>query len=276
MPRLAASRARTRTPAPGTPSRVPPADCPGPVVDSADVPTGGCRGSRPLAAIATPLEGFERAVTDELFDPARIEATVTLSCNRHERSTVLLGLIRHFRRHAPGLRLRSIGAGTVGGEQLKSGTCDLLIGPVPVMGETMYRRTLRTERYVLALDQNHPLAESPLTVADFDGLPHVAISFAAHWQPMYEDAFRMRGIALNTVVEVAEHGDIGGYVWDTDLVAIVPAGIADLLSPDLVVRDLPFDVGFSVDLAWTARTHRTPMFTWLRNTIAQLERDAAE
>ena len=110
-------------------------------------------------------------------------------------------------------------------------------------------------------------------MADFDGLAHVAISFAAEWQPIYENALRMRGVSLNTVVEVAEHGDIGGYVRGTDLAAIVPGRIAALFGPGLVQRELPFEVGFSVDLCWTARTHRAPLFQWVRGAVAAVVKD---
>lgn len=48
------------------------------------------------------------------------------------------------------------------------------------------------------------------------------------------------------------------------------------IAPNNLAHDLLFKVGFYVDAARTTRKHQTPMFPWLRNTIAQLERGVAE
>lgn len=225
-----------------------------------------------VKAVAGLLEGFESAISDQEFDPRHVDATVTISCNHYERVTVLPRLIRLLRKDAPGLRLRSIAANTFGGEQLKRGDCDLLIGPLPIPGEGVFTRTLSTDRYVLVMDASHPLARKSLVSKDLDGLRHVAISFAGRWEPLYTTAFQQNGIVLNAVVEVAEHGDVGGYVLETDLAAIVPERIATGLDSALIVRGLPFDVPFSIDMFWTTRTHHARLHHWVRETITQLEK----
>lgn len=215
---------------------------------------------------------FEGLVSEQAFDSQNVEGRVTLSCNHYERVTVLPSLIRFLRTKAPGLRIRSIAANTFGGEQLKRGECDLVIGPVPIQGENVFKRTLRRDRYVLVLDPDHHLAQKALSVGDMHDLPNVAISFAGHWQPLYASAFQSQGISLNTVVEVAEHGDVGGYVFGTDLVAIVPEQIAARLDTHLVMRELPFEVAFTIDMNWTTRTHRSPLHMWLRGVISRFEK----
>lgn len=233
-------------------------------------PTIRC--SNIVLAIGGLMEGFESAVFEHAFDPKSVEASFTISCNHYERVTVLPSLIRFLRLQAPGVHMSCIAANTFGGEQLKRAECDLVIGPMPIRGEGTFKRALRSDRYVMVMDASHPLAGGPLTAENIDGLPIVTISFAGRWEPLYANAFRQAGLALNTVVEVAEHGDVGGYVLGTDLVAIVPERIAAHMDAGLIVRDLPFDVPFSIDMVWTTRTHRAPLFHWLRDVIAGLEK----
>lgn len=232
-------------------------------------PTDRCRTI--VEAATGLLEEFEGVVTEQAFDPARIAATVTISCNHYERVTVLPSLIRFLRTNAPGLRLRSVAANTFGGDQLKRGECDLVMGPVPITGDGVFKRTLRRDRYVLVMDPGHPLAGKPVEGNDLNGVAIVAISFAGRWEPLYASAFRTRGIALEPVIELAEHGDVGGYVLGTDLVAIVPERIAARLDAGLIISGLPFDVPFEIDMVWTTRTHRAPLHRWLREVIAGLE-----
>lgn len=225
-----------------------------------------------VAASTELLDQFESALAPQTFDSRKISATVTLSCNHYERITVLPNLIRYLRRSAPGVRLRAIAAGTRGDEQLKRGACDLVLGPLPVEGEGIFKRTLLTDQYVMVVDPSHPLARRPLNVEDLNGLPHLGIRFSNQWEPIYTRAFDAAGITLDTCFEIAEHGDIGGYVLGTDLATIVPLRVAQSLDPRLSVRSLPVEVTFSVDMMWSARTHRAALHQWLRDVIFKLEK----
>lgn len=218
------------------------------------------------------LEEIQGIAKDTTFEPSSAQDVVTLSCNHYERMTLLPQLLRILRSEAPGLQLRVLTSHARGDEQLKRGECDLVIGPMRVSGEQVFKRRLLRDDYLCIMDPNNPLAKKPLTIESLAIAKYILIRFSGGWRPVYIHTLEAMGITIRPTIELSEYGDIGGYVRGTDLVAVVPSRMANLIDMNLAHCELPFSVPLTIDLFWTTRTHRSPLFIWLRDQIARLGR----
>lgn len=229
---------------------------------------------------ATLLETFEGLAADRTFDPGREEGRVSISCNHYERVTLLPALIGDLRRRAPGLRLRFVSSHARGEEQLKRGECDILLGPVQFVGETVFKRHVCSDTYVYVMDPRNPLAKGDLTGDRIAGARHAVVQFAGGWRPGYFGAFESLGIELQTAVELSEYGDLGAYLKGTDLIACTPRRLAERTMPGLTIRDLPIRIPLNVDMFWTTRTNTSDLFRWLRGrivaTVRETRREASD
>lgn len=221
-----------------------------------------------VAHAAKFLEEFQGVARRQSFDPASAKGLVTLSCNHYERVTILPRVIRHMRRLAPGIRLRVLSSSAVGEEQLRHGECDILLGPVQITGEHMYKRKICTDRYVCVMDRGNPLNGDGFDFDAYQSANHAVVTYVGDWQPFYLDALKARGGMIRKMVELSEYGDLEGYIASTDLVATVPGQIAEMFSDRIAKVPLPFDVPLEIDLYWTMRTHRSAMQQWVRDLIA--------
>ncbi|WP_299652029.1 LysR family transcriptional regulator [uncultured Tateyamaria sp.] len=229
---------------------------------NASIPTDRCRAIVQHAAGL--LEEFQGVATSRAFSPDTAEGLVTISCNHYERMIVLPKLINTCRAQAPNVRLRVMNSFGRGEEQLKRGECDLLMGPVNFLGEHVFKRRLLEDYYVCVMDPDNPLAQGDLTAQGLRTAKFLTVSFAGHWQPLYFANLETHGITVEPVVELAEYGDMRGYIAGTDLVAILPNRIARPMSSDLVQRPLPSAVPLALDIFWTTRTHQAPLHKWIR------------
>ncbi len=219
------------------------------------------------------LEEFQGIAGAADFDPATAEGMVTISCNHYERVTILPQVIRRLRAEAPGIRLRALNSSAIGGDQLKRGECDVLLAPMQVSGDHLYKRRIRTDEYVCIMDADNPLGQAPLSFEAYQAANHAVVTFVGNWRPLYLDALEARGTVLRPSVELSEYGDLEGYIVGTDLIATVPNRLAKRYSPKIIRRTLPFHVPLGLDLYWTIRTHQSAMQRWLRDLIADDRED---
>ena len=76
------------------------------------------------------------------FDPATAEGSVTVSCNHHERMFRHSGFLRRAQKEAPKATIHIFESAVDGKQQLKENTCDIVLGPVSILGDIYYRRKM--------------------------------------------------------------------------------------------------------------------------------------
>ncbi|WP_419907016.1 LysR family transcriptional regulator [Hoeflea sp.] len=219
------------------------------------------------------LEEFQGVARRQTFDPATARGLVTLSCNHWERVTILPHLIGRMRRLSPGINMRVLSSSAVGEEQLKRGECDILLGPVQISGEQLYKRKIGMDHYVCIMDRNNPLASGAFDFESYQSAKHVVVTYMGNWRPFYLDALDARGGSIDKVFELTEYGDLENCIADTDLIATAPNRLAEKFSNRIVRRPLPFEVSLEVDMFWTMRTHRSAMQKWMREQIIDAAAD---
>jgi DNA-binding transcriptional LysR family regulator len=207
------------------------------------------------------------------FDPATAQGTVTISCNYHERQTLIPQFCAGLRAGAPRTRLVLLDAAGHGNIHLKQNQCDIVLGPVGIVGENVYRRHILTDHYVCVTDRKHPLARSRITLSAYARAEHVFVTHSGEWQPLYFDVLKKNGIALEAAVTLPNHDSLELILAGNRLVATIPCHLARSMRGELHVAALPFHVPIPIDMHWSARTAKSGLHKWARDLLAEVARD---
>lgn len=218
-----------------------------------------------IEALASPVE----------FDLATANGTVTISCNHHERQTLIPQFTARLRAAAPGARLVLLDAAGHGSVHLKQSQCDIVIGPVGIVGENFYRRHILTDYYVAVMDRRNPLARGRVTLSAYRKAEHVFITHNGEWQPLYIDVLKAKGIVLHPAVTLPSHDCLERMLPGTSLVASIPRHLARAMPDSLHTASLPFHVPISIDMYWGARTAKSGLHKWARKLLVEVAKESA-
>lgn len=209
------------------------------------------------------------------FDPATAQGSVTISCNYHERQTLIPQFSTRLRAGAPKVRLVLLDAAGHGDVHLKQNRCDIVLGPVGVAGESFFRRHILTDHYVCLMDPANPLARGRIALSAYARAEHVFITHSGEWQPLYLEALKAREIEIEPVVSLPNHDSLERIITGTRLVATIPYHLARAMRGGLRVAALPFRVPISIDMYWSARTAKSGLHKWARGLLAEVAKACA-
>ena len=218
---------------------------------------------------------IEGLASQEKFDPAVAKGTVTISCNHHERQTLIPQFSARLRATAPHARLVLLDAAGHGNVHLKQNQCDIVLGPVGIVGESFYRRHILTDHYVCVMARANPLARGRLTLSSYCKADHVFITHNGEWQPLYIDVLKAKGIVLEPTVTLPSHDSLERIIPGTNLIAAIPHHLARAMRGGLHITPLPFNVPISIDMYWSARTAKSGLHKWARDLLAEAAKESA-
>lgn len=238
----------------------------------------GPRGMRPTAradALREPLrqalEALERAVSpDSPFDPAQADNIWRVAATDYTESTIVLPVLAALRAAAPGTRLAVLEmVPSRIARDAEQGAIDLAFHTSDDAPSGLRRRTLFTERYVLAGRAGHPRLKRRPTLAQFCQLDHVIVSpDGGGFYGVTDVALARAGLTRRVVLSVPHFLFVRSVVESTDLVAMLPSRLVRDM-PALQVVEPPVEVpGFEMSMLWHERVHRDPAHQWLRECIA--------
>ncbi|WP_417683739.1 LysR family transcriptional regulator [Roseibium sp.] len=226
-----------------------------------------------VASVREMIEAYQDLSRPRDFDPGEATGVVSISCNYYERLVILPKLMRLLRKEAPGLTVNVHQAFGVGGQQLKQGNSDFLMGPIRFNDSGLYKRRILNDEYVCIMDPANPLAEGVLDLDSYLGASHAVVTYGGNWKSNYLLEVEAKGLSLNQVLGVPSPADLGQILRGTDLISTLPSRMAGMLKKDVVVRPCPLPAPFDIDLVWTSRTHHSSMHSWVRQQIAQIAAD---
>ncbi|MBL4725226.1 MAG: LysR family transcriptional regulator [Rhizobiaceae bacterium] len=221
-----------------------------------------------VSKVQTIIASFEALVSEQPFEPASATGMVTISCNYYERTVILPSVLGQLLEYAPDLKVRVIATGTDGERQLRRGECDILMSPADVRGDEIYRKRVCDDIYCCVMDRGNTLASAKLNLVKYEKANHVFITYGGGWRPLYLDHLEDRGVAIEARIDLPSLGDLEPLLVGTDLVATIPRRMAGSFSEKLEVVDMPLKIGLSIEMYWTSRTHRSPLFIWIRQLIS--------
>jgi DNA-binding transcriptional LysR family regulator len=239
----------------------------------------GPRGMRPTARadelrepLRQALETLRAAVAPSTpFDPARSTRTWRVMASDYGESTVVLPALAGLRAAAPATRLAivELNPRTLA-RQAEQGGIDLAFHVATNAPPDLRRRSMFTERYVLAGRTDHPRLRRRPTLAQFCRLGHVIVSpDGGGFHGAADAALAERGMARHVALSVPHFLFLEAALAATDLVALVPSRLVRGRAA-LRVIDPPLEVpGFELLMLWHERVHRDPAHRWLREHVAK-------
>lgn len=239
----------------------------------------GPRGMRPTTRadelrepLRDALQALERAVAPSRpFDPARASQTWRVVASDYSESTILLPALAGLRAAAPGTRLAILELSpTRLARQAEQGDLDLAFHISADAPANLRRRSMFTERYVLAGRAGHPGLSRRPTLAQFCALDHVIVSpNGGGFHGVTDTVLAERGMTRRVALSVPHFLFLGSVLASTDLVAMVPSR---LIRDNAALQSVapPIEVpGFEMLMLWHERVHRDPAHQWLREHLAR-------
>jgi DNA-binding transcriptional LysR family regulator len=238
----------------------------------------GSRGMQPTARaeellqpLREALESLERAVTPARpFNPAESDHTWRVAASDSSASSILLPAMAAIRAAAPATRLAVLDLVPSQLEkQAEQGEVDLAFHTAEGSPPGLRRRSLFTERYVLAGRVGHPRLRVDLTLAEFCELEHVMMSpDRGGFHGVTDDALAKVGLKRKVVLSVPNFLLMISVLASTDLVAMLPSRLVRNTNM-LQIVESPVDVpSHEMIMLWHERSHRDPAHQWLRETIS--------
>jgi len=250
--------------------------------------TPGVRGMRPttrglelLAPLREALSGVERMLSAETpFDPARTELTWRVAASDYAQHAILMPLLAHLRRHAPGVRVAVYAPVPAEiGRMAERGDIDVAFVTTDIAPESLRSTILFAERYQFVARKRHPLlGKGPITSAQFCALDHVLVSpEGGGFKGATDVLLEARRHKRRVVLSVPHFLSAPEIVRRSDMVAMLPARLLDGRSHGLQLRDAPIQPpGFEMAMSWHERVHVDPAHVWLRaQVIAAVSRTGA-
>ncbi|MBR1175270.1 LysR family transcriptional regulator [Bradyrhizobium sp. KB893862 SZCCT0404] len=216
------------------------------------------------------IEEIEGLAAPAEFDPVAAGGSVTISCNHHERQTVMPVFVARLRKAAPKVKLALIEAGGHGDMQLRQNMCDIVIGPVGIAADNHYRRSMLSDEYVCVMDANHSLARGRISLSAYAKAEHIFVTYGGEWQPLYVDVLKARGIGLQPSITLPTHDCLERLLPGSTLIASIPRKLALTFREGLHVAPFPVRVPISIDMYWNARTARSGLHKWMRDLLVEV------
>ncbi len=238
----------------------------------------GPRGVRPTARadelrgpLRQALDALQRAVSPSRpFDPAQASHTWRIAASDYSESTIVLPALAGLRSAAPTTRLAVLDLRPAAlARQAEHGDIDLAFHISAGAPPNLHRRSVFTERYVLAGRAGHPRLKRRPTLTQFCKLDHVIVSpDGGGFHGVTDTTLAELGMTRRVALSVPHFLFLGSVLATTDLVAMIPSRLVRG-NDALQVAEPPLEVpGFEMLMLWHERIHRDPAHQWLREHIA--------
>jgi len=228
----------------------------------------------PFALRAAPrvravLDAARGVFTEERdLDLDVLDRTFTVRINEGTAATLAPPLVSLVAAQAPRVTIRLVGEGAEDVEALRDGTVDLDVGmrnpALDVREEVLYEEPMTP---VVAASRT-----PPTTLAQLSALPHVSASRRGRVRGPLDDVLAEHGLTRHVAAVAGSFVIAALMAADSDLVALVPRGLAERYGASLGVRavDLPLDLPpVRIVQQWHARLDADPAQRWLRATVKQ-------
>jgi DNA-binding transcriptional LysR family regulator len=232
------------------------------------------RAERLARSVQAGLALLEAGLADEdAFEPATSTAQLRLHLTDIGEARFLPGLISTVRRAAPGMQVQASAWPKEDiAQALDNGLIHFAIGFLPELKDTI-RVDLLTDRYVIVMRSDHPLADSlgrrTLNMEHLRRLELISVQSHAQTRRILHSLNLENRIRLETSTFLA----LPSIVRETDLAVLMPKEIATTFGPAKRFRivDARLPAGdFTVALHWSRRYEHLPMLHWARELLIRL------
>ena len=213
---------------------------------------------------------------EAVFDASRFVGSVTIAATDVIRLIVMPELLRVLQREAPGLAVIVDNADrTRIHERFERADVDLGMGPRVVSTASLHYRHLWQDDAVCLARGDRAADCGRMPAPAFAELPHIRLmpSKASYFDDLLDKALSQMELRRRIVVSERSFLMVPSLIQRTDLVATVPRRFAAFACAfaDVATFELPLALDrVDMGLYWHERTHREPLFRWLRNRIGDV------
>ena len=224
------------------------------------------------------LEDMRRMTqpSEQGFDSSSVKGTIAIVATDIVRLLILPELLRALEIEAPGLVIKVNNADrTRIHERLERAELDLGLGPQEVPSGRLHFRELWTDSAACLVRAGVVSPLTALSLDEFLRLSHIKLmpSQPSHFDDRLDKI--LSGVGKSRDVKVLEPSFlmVPSLLAASHLVATVPKRFADRVCQDASFAQFtpPLALGsMCIGLYWHERTHKEPLFRWLRARIAAL------
>lgn len=213
-----------------------------------------------------------------VFDAAKFVGSVSFAATDIVRLLVMPPLMQVLQREAPGLSVVIDNADrTRIHERLDRSDVDLGLGPRVVSTNSLHFRELWRDTAICLASAARVEDLARLDAKGFAALGHIRLvpSKPSYFDELLDRALAQVDLRRRVVISERSFLMVPSLIRSTDLVATVPRRFAKHACQlgELGTFELPMPLDeMSIGLYWHERTHREPVFQWLRERICDVVR----
>ncbi len=220
------------------------------------------------------LELLRSATQQQIvFDPSTSSRRFRISMTDISHLQFLPALMQRVSKVAPAVHIEMLRITSETPKLLEGGASDLAVGFMPELEAGFYQQKLFDQGFACVVRRNHPRIEDRMSLALYKRERHVAITAVGSGHDQVETALQRLGIDSRVALSLPTLPGLGNLIANTDLIATVPDGVAQMLIGIAKVKalTLPFSLpGFAIKQHWHERFQQDPANRWLRSVIAEL------
>ena len=216
--------------------------------------------------------------TRDSFDPLTSTRNFQLAMNDIGEMYFMPALMVALSKVAPQVRVSTVrpNAGNLK-EGMESGTVDLALGLMPNLQSGFFQRRLFRHKYVCVFRKDHPVARSPMTLAQFSALEHVGVIAANTGHDEVDGLLERAGIQRKMKLVVPHFIAVGHILQSTDLISTLPERFAQRCEAPFGLVTSPHPArlpDIAINLFWHAKFNRDPANMWMRQLFVELFADS--
>lgn len=225
------------------------------------------------------LNALQTALTTrDSFDPLTSTRNFQLAMTDIGEMYFMPALMVALSKVAPQVRVSTVrpNAGNLKAD-MESGTVDLALGLMPNLQSGFFQRRLFRHKYVCVFRKDHPLARSPMTLAQFSALEHVGVIAANTGHGEVDGLLERAGVQRKMKLVVPHFIAVGHILQSTDLISTLPERFAQRCETPfgLVASPHPARLpDIAINLFWHAKFNRDPANMWMRQLFVELFADS--
>ncbi|MBR1091471.1 LysR family transcriptional regulator [Bradyrhizobium manausense] len=208
------------------------------------------------------------------FDPAVSDRQFRLAANDFVATSIGPLLLEKLATEAPATRLVSrFAVGQAAFEALRKHELDLAIGRFYEIPDEFETDILLQESFSVIARHRHPRLAETLDLATYLDVDHLLVSFQGRLAGVVDETLARQGLKRRVRASVPMFLTAFAAVAGSDLVATVPARLAQRFAPVFGLRVLPppLDIdSFPVSLVRLAATKSDPGLAWLVSRVRQI------
>jgi DNA-binding transcriptional LysR family regulator len=217
--------------------------------------------------------------TRDSFDPLTSTRNFQLAMTDIGEMYFMPALMVALTKVAPQVRVSTVrpNAGNLKAD-MESGTVDLALGLMPDLQSGFFQRRLFRHKYVCVFRKDHPVARSPMKLAQFLALEHVGVIAANTGHSEVDGLLERAGIHRKIKLVVPHFIAVGHILQSTDLISTLPERFAQRCETPFGLVTSPHPArlpDIAINLFWHAKFNRDPANMWMRQLFVELFSDSA-